>query len=66
MVCELLYDAEQGPRHLVVGATKRYGLSAAEALAECGRGARDDPASFGAASTELQRRAARVWPPADR
>ena len=50
----------------MVGATKRYGLTAAESLAECGRGAHDDPACFGAAGADLQRRAAQVWPPAER
>ncbi|EIE18262.1 FAD dependent oxidoreductase [Coccomyxa subellipsoidea C-169] len=59
------YLAAQWRCHLVVGATKRYGLSSQQALEECGR-AVSDPDEVTAAAAELVPRAAGAWPPAAR
>lgn len=53
----------QGGSHLVVGATKRYGLTGEQALQECGR-AVESPDKTAAAAAELVPRAAAIWPPA--
>jgi hypothetical protein len=63
-----MYVLLQGSRQLVVGATKRYGLTSQEAMHEAGRGAcgvsnADERA---AAAEQLLPRASRVWPPAVR
>ncbi len=59
-----VYYAAQGRGALVVGATRRYGLSPEAALAECGRrvDARSEEAV--AAAQALQPPAAALWPPA--
>lgn len=56
----------QGRSHLVVGATKRYGLTAREAFDECGRHIGCDSDEAEAACQQLLPSAHRVWPPAVR
>jgi hypothetical protein len=58
------YIAAHGSRSLVVGATKRYGVSPSEALEACRRGgAVGDPAAQEEAARQLLPAAAEVWPP---
>jgi hypothetical protein len=59
------YLASQGGEVLVVGATQRHGLSAAQAAAECGR-AVADAAEARAAAAALLPAAAELWPAAAR
>lgn len=57
------YLAAHGGDSLVVGATKRYGLSAAEAFEQCSRPLEGDPAAAAAAAGALLPAAAQLWPP---
>lgn len=52
----------QGPRNIVVGATKRHQLSPREALEECGRQV-SASSEQSAAASELMPRAESAWPP---
>eukprot|EP00887_Chlorella_sp_A99_P005223 scaffold1.g5223.t1 len=57
------YISAHGSRSLVVGATKRYGLTPAEALAQCAQPAVGAPAERAAAEAALLPPAAQLWPP---
>jgi len=59
-----VYYAAQGRGALVVGATRRYGLSPEAALAECGRRVDARSGEAAAAARALQPPAAALWPPA--
>ncbi len=65
VIQDICFCYTQGRCHLVVGATKRYGLSSQQALEECGR-AVSDPDEVMAAAAELVPRAAGAWPPVAR
>ena len=56
------YLAARGCREVVVGATKRYGLTPQEALQECGRVV-EDWTSCNAAKRGLLPKAAQLWEP---
>ena len=56
------YLAARGCREVVVGATKRYGLTPQQALQECGRAVEDWP-SRNAAKRGLLPKAAQLWEP---
>lgn len=57
------YISAHGTKNLVVGATKRYGLSAAEAYSQCSQPAVTDAAVAHAAVEALLPPAAELWPP---